>query len=72
MDWPLRLVVVKPWGDNKAGKVSRLKKGEILMVNIGSTAAGGRVLGIKENDVAKVTLTNPVCTQEWESPTEAP
>jgi len=34
------------------------------MVNIGSTAAGGRILGIKENDLAKVVLTNPVCTQE--------
>lgn len=58
-----RLLGVKTDGDNKAGKVSKLKKGEILMVNIGSTAAGGRVLGIKENDQAKVTLTNPVCTQ---------
>lgn len=58
-----RLLGVKTEGDSKAGKVSRLKKGEILMVNIGSTAAGGRVLGIKDNDTAKVTLTNPVCTQ---------
>merc|ERR1711879_920919 len=39
-------------------------KGEILMVNIGSTAAGGRILGIKENDSAKIALTSPVCTQE--------
>merc|ERR1712151_1479117 len=59
-----RLLGVKTEGDSKAGKVSKLKKGEILMVNIGSTAAGGRVLGIKENDSAKITLTNPVCTQE--------
>jgi len=59
-----RLLGVKTDGDNKAGKVSKLKKGEILMVNIGSTAAGGRILGIKENDCAKVTLTNPVCTQD--------
>merc|ERR1719253_259429 len=58
-----RLLGVKTDGDNKAGKVSKLKKGEILLVNIGSTSAGGRVLGIKENDQAKVTLTNPVCTQ---------
>merc|ERR1719150_1590233 len=58
-----RLLGVKTEGDSKAGKVSKLKKGEVLMVNIGSTAAGGRVLGIKENDLAKVTLTNPVCTQ---------
>jgi len=59
-----RLLGVKVEGDSKAGKVSKLKKGEILMVNIGSTAAGGRILGIKENDLAKITLTNPVCTQE--------
>merc|ERR1712130_325568 len=58
-----RLLGVKTEGDAKAGKVSKLKKGEIIMVNIGSTAAGGRVLGIKENDSAKITLTNPVCTQ---------
>merc|ERR1712217_929383 len=59
-----RLLGVKTEGDNKAGKVSKLKKGEIIMVNIGSTAAGGRILGIKENDLAKIVLTNPVCTQE--------
>jgi len=59
-----RLLGVKVEGDAKAGKVSKLKKGEILMVNIGSTAAGGRILGIKENDLAKITLTNPVCTQD--------
>merc|ERR1712066_457776 len=58
-----RLLGVKIEGDSKQGKVSKLKKGEILMVNIGSTAAGGRILGIKENDLAKVVLTNPVCTQ---------
>jgi len=59
-----RLLGVKTDGDSKAGKVAKLKKGEILMVNIGSTAAGGRVLGIKDNDYAKVALTNPVCTQD--------
>jgi len=59
-----RLLGVKTEGDAKAGKVSKLKKGEILMVNIGSTAAGGRIVGIKTGDVAKITLTSPVCTQE--------
>merc|ERR550537_1191808 len=59
-----RLLGVKTEGESKGGKVSKLKKGEILMVNIGSTAAGGRIVGIKQNDLAKVTLTNPVCTQE--------
>lgn len=59
-----RLLGVKTEGDAKAGKVSKLKKAEVLMVNIGSTAAGGRIVGIKEGDTAKITLTNPVCTQE--------
>merc|ERR1712151_29035 len=59
-----RLLGVKTDGDARAGKVSKLKRGEILMVNIGSTAAGGRILGIKDNDLAKIVLTNPVCTQE--------
>jgi len=59
-----RLLGVKTDGDAKAGKVAKLKKGEILMVNIGSTAAGGRILGIKEDDVGKITLTNPVCAKE--------
>lgn len=59
-----RLLGVKIEGDSKAGKVTKLKKGEILLVNIGSTTAGGRILGIKENDLAKVMLHNPVCSQE--------
>lgn len=38
---------------------------EILMVNIGSTATGGKVLAVK-GDLAKILLTQPVCTQEGE------
>jgi len=60
-----RLLGVKTEGDSKAGKVAKLKKAEILMVNIGSTAAGGRILGFAKGDEsAKIALTNPVCTQE--------
>jgi len=60
-----RLLGVKTDGDSKAGKVAKLKKKEVLMVNIGSTAAGGIIESIKEgDDVAKIKLTNPVCTQE--------
>ncbi|CEM25367.1 unnamed protein product [Vitrella brassicaformis CCMP3155] len=57
-----RLLGVKTEGQEKAGKVSKLKKGEFLMVNIGSTSSGGRVTGIK-GESAKVELTQPVCTQ---------
>ena len=35
------------------------------MVNIGSTSTGGRVLAVK-NDLAKIVLIQPVCTQEGE------
>jgi translation initiation factor 2 subunit 3 len=49
----------------KQNKIANLAKGEILMVNIGSTSTGGRVLAIK-NDLAKLVLTAPVCTQQGE------
>lgn len=46
-------------------KVQKLQRQEILMVNIGSTASGGKVLAVKQ-DLAKILLTQPVCTQEGE------
>ena len=60
-----RLLGVKTSDGGKQAKVQRLTKGEILMVNIGSTATGGRVTGVK-GDMAKIALTQPVCTQEEE------
>jgi len=61
-----RLLGVKTEGDKKkAGKIKKLAKGEILMVNIGSTSAGARILQVK-GDLAKVVLTSPVCTSEGE------
>lgn len=38
-----------------------MTRNEILMVNIGSLSTGGRVLAVKA-DLAKIGLTNPVCT----------
>eukprot|EP01071_Lankesteria_metandrocarpae_P007189 Lankesteria_metandrocarpae@DN4610_c0_g1_i4.p3 len=43
-------------------KVTKLKKEEYVMVNIGSTSVGGRVKQSK-NEIAKLELTNPVCTK---------
>lgn len=61
-----RLLGVKTDGDKKkAGKIKKLAKGEILMVNIGSTSTGARILAVK-HDLAKVVLTSPVCTSEGE------
>jgi translation initiation factor 2 subunit 3 len=52
-------------GQTKAGKVKKLSKEEFLMVNIGSLSTGCRVIAVK-NDLAKILLVNPVCTEEGE------
>ncbi|KAJ3334058.1 hypothetical protein HDU93_008225, partial [Gonapodya sp. JEL0774] len=56
-----RLLGVKT-DDKKQTKIEKLAKGEILMVNIGSTATGGRVVSVKA-DLAKILLTSPACTE---------
>lgn len=57
-----RLLGVKKEGSKKGIKVEKLTKGEILMVNIGSTTAGARVTGIRA-DMTKLVLTTPACTE---------
>lgn len=65
-----RLLGVKTLEGTKQAKVSKLTKGEILMVNIGSTSTGGKVVKVLEGEnsepIARITLTQPVCTQENE------
>jgi len=60
-----RLLGVKMSDGGKQAKVQKLAKAEILMVNIGSTATGGKVQAVK-GELAKIALTQPVCTQEGE------
>jgi len=60
-----RLLGVKTSDGGKGAKVSKLQKNEVLMVNIGSTSTGGKVVGMK-GELAKVQLSTPVCTQEGE------
>jgi len=60
-----RLLGVKTAEGEKAGKVQKLVKGEILMVNIGSTSTGGRITAVRA-DLAKVSLVAPVCTSDGE------
>jgi len=55
-----RLLGVKT-ADGKQAKVAKLTKNEVLMVNIGSTATGAKVMAVKQ-DAAKLVLTNPACT----------
>lgn len=45
--------------------MQKLSKNEVLLVNIGSLSTGGRVLATKA-DMAKIQLTNPVCTEVGE------
>ncbi|KAF6986488.1 hypothetical protein CFC21_004235 [Triticum aestivum] len=56
-----RLLGVRTKGAEKAGKVAKLSKREILMLNIGSMSTGARVVAVK-GDLAKLELTTPVCT----------
>lgn len=58
----LRRLLGVATGEKKQTKVEKLKKGELLMVNIGSTSTGGKVVSIKA-DLAKVQLTSPACTE---------
>lgn len=57
-----RLLGVRTEGDKKGAKVSKLIRNEVLLVNIGSLSTGGRVIATKA-DLAKISLTNPVCTE---------
>ncbi|KAE9389858.1 hypothetical protein BT96DRAFT_1024876 [Gymnopus androsaceus JB14] len=59
-----RLLGVKT-EDKKQTKVSKPTKNELLLINIGSTSTGGRVLNVKA-DMAKIQLTSPACTEVGE------
>ena len=55
-----RLLGVKT-ADGKQAKVAKLAKNEVLMVNIGSTTTGAKVLALS-GDAAKLSLLIPACT----------
>merc|ERR1712241_1565045 len=64
-----RLLGVKT-KEGESTKVKKLSSGELLMINIGSTAVGGKIVGMKGSekdkggqDKAKIELSNPVCSQ---------
>lgn len=40
--------------------MSKLTDKEVLLLNIGSSSSGGRVIGVKK-DLAKIQLMKPVC-----------
>ncbi|KAG2392147.1 hypothetical protein C9374_012399 [Naegleria lovaniensis] len=59
-----RLLGVKTDSEKK-GKIQKLQKNEVLMINIGSTSTGGKIVAVKA-DLTKIVLTQPVCTQVGE------
>ena len=50
-------------GDKKSTRVQPLQKKETLMINVGSTSTGGKVVATKK-DLARISLQSPVCTYE--------
>jgi translation initiation factor 2 subunit 3 len=70
-----RLLGVKTEGKKQnQTKVGKLAKDELLLVNIGSTSTGGRVLGVRVDEaniqgkktqvtLARIQLTSPACTE---------
>jgi len=61
-----RLLGVKAeGGDKRQAKVQKLKPDEVLMINIGSTSLGGKVVSVK-SDLVRIKFMNPVCANEGE------
>ena len=48
--------------DASKTKITKLNRGEMLLVNIGSTSTGGRVLDVVK-DIVKLQLMQPVCSE---------
>lgn len=65
-----RLLGVRTQEGGKQAKIEKLNKNDLLLVNIGSTATGGKVINMKKvsekDDIAKILLMSPVCTTEGE------
>jgi len=60
-----RLLGVRAQEGSRQAKIEKLNKHEVLLVNIGSTSTGGKVVGMK-SDLAKISLMAPVCTKVGE------
>eukprot|EP01065_Artemidia_motanka_P046169 TRINITY_DN6935_c0_g1_i1.p2 TRINITY_DN6935_c0_g1~~TRINITY_DN6935_c0_g1_i1.p2 ORF type:complete len:478 (+),score=187.87 TRINITY_DN6935_c0_g1_i1:71-1504(+) len=56
-----RLLGVKD-SDERGGKVAKMSRAEVMMVNIGSMSTGGKVDTVK-GSTARLELTQPVCTE---------
>ncbi|CAI5725226.1 unnamed protein product [Peronospora destructor] len=59
-----RLLGARNSGGQQGLEGAKLLKAEVLVVNSGSKAAGGKVLVVKQ-DLGKILLTVPVCTLGW-------
>jgi translation initiation factor 2 subunit 3 len=59
-----RLVGVRTENESEGeNKVNKIFTGEVLMINVGSTSCGGRVISTNsKTSTAKISLLKPVCT----------
>lgn len=60
-----RLVGVKTVQNDENKKINKIMKKEVLLVNVGSTSSGGRVMSTvttSNSSNVKIALYNPVCT----------
>lgn len=57
-----RLLGVKSTDNKSEMKITKLKAGEALLVNIGSTSSGAKITQIK-GETATIVLATPVCTE---------
>lgn len=55
--------------DATSTKVKKITKGEVLMVNVGSTSTGGSVDSVEEQKIKISLVGNPVCAQVGEKVT---
>ena len=48
--------------DFESWNIKNIQKGEILLVSIGSTSSGGKVISSNIKNNAKISLLKPVCS----------
>lgn len=61
-----RLLGVKKLGSTGGGVITEIKKGEVLLINVGSTGVGGKVTQVSlgaNHDQVLFELVNPVCSE---------
>lgn len=63
-----RLLGVKSKKNSQnSNNVHEIKKNEMLLLNVGSTAVTGKVIELEGQDIVKFEIVNPVCAEKGEN-----